>query len=353
MKLMLEIKLLLYKFFSAYLGRKILDFLPFGVNADNLGNGKNHKNKPFLVAITIDAESGYVLNNEKRVWQREKPDAFEGYYYGLRNLLSVFGKHNAKGTFFLSTQCFSAQGKERALISRQLKALIKNKHELGLHLHADSDFALQKKLGRKLDATSAVFYNYGEKFEIIKAAKELIKENLGRNIEKKLISFRWGNWALDSDGAKAVDNLGFRIDSSAVPGIKGHSNDTMKYDWGHVKSHYPWKLSITDYKAINHDNSKVTEMPIATFDFFGATLRADPVNSALLSKAFVEYYKKADRSEKPFVFVVMTHSSEATMKDGKATQALKDLENFITFSKKYEDVRLVTMKEAYEKICIS
>src|SRR3990167_2646567 len=142
MKLVLEIKLILYRLFSAYLGRKTLDFLSFGVNATNLGNGKNPKNKPFLIAITVDTESGYVLNNEKRVWQGEKPEAFEGFYYGIKNLLSVFRKHNAKGTFFLSTQCFSAQGKERALISRQLKALIKNKHELGLHLHADSDFAL-------------------------------------------------------------------------------------------------------------------------------------------------------------------------------------------------------------------
>ena len=66
-----------------------------------------------------------------------------------------------------------------------------------------------------------------------------------------------------------------------------------------------------------------------------------------------EYYKKADRSEKPFVFVVITHSSEATMKDGKGTQALEDLEKFIVFSKKYKDVTFVTMKEAYGKILVS
>ena len=68
-------------------------------------------------------------------------------------------------------------------------------HELGLHLHPDSDFAIQKKLSKKFDATSAFFYNYEEKLKIIKAAKQLVKEHLGNDIAKKLSSFRWGNWA--------------------------------------------------------------------------------------------------------------------------------------------------------------
>lgn len=345
MKPLLKIKLLLYRFFSANFGRLMLNAISFGIKVHNLGQKKGGKCY-FLVAITVDTESGYVDKDGRRVWQREKPKAFEGYHHGIRNLLSVFDRHKLKGTFFLSTQCFSAEGKERALIDKQLKNLIKNKHELGLHLHPDSDSALQKKLGRKFNATSAFFYGYNEKHSIIKAAKGLIKENLGKKIENGIISFRWGNWALDSDGVKALDNLGFKIDSSAVPGIKGHFSDTMKYDWSSVSRHYPWKLSTTDYKATSHNNSKIIEMPIATFDFFGATLRADPVNSILLNRAFMEYYKKADRSEKPFIFVVLTHSSEATMKNGKRTKALQDLENFIIFSKKCGDVKFVTLKEA-------
>ena len=92
------------------------------------------------------------------------------------------------------------------------------------------------------------------------------------------------------------------------------------------------------------------EIPIATFDFFGVRLRADPVNLVLLNKAFVEYYRQADRSKEPFPFVVVTHSSEATTKDGKITQVLKDLDGFISMAKKYNDVKFVTLREAYEKI---
>ena len=102
--------------------------------------------------------------------------------------------------------------------------------------------------------------------------------------------------------------------------------------------HYPWKLSTLDYQSISH-NSGVTEIPIATFSFFGIKMRADPVNSVLLEKAFLEYYNNADRSKKPFVFVVITHSSEATKKT-EATQVCKDLEKFISFAKNHKDVEL-------------
>ena len=345
----LKIKLVLYKVFSTDIGKFILNLLSFGVNVKNL-NGKRSKKYPFLVVVTTDTESGYVDKNERRIWQKENPGAYQGYYYGIRNLLRIFDKHKIKTIFFLSTNCFSAKDKEYASIKKQIKNLIKERHEIGLHLHPDSDLALQKKLSKKFNATSAFFYNYEEKFKIIKASRELIKKNIGKNIEESLISFRWGNWALDSDGAKALKQLGFKIDSSGVPGIKGHANDTMKYDWSKVKGHYPWKLSIKEHQETNHNNSNILEIPIATFDFFGMKLRADPVNSVLLNKAFLEYYNKADRSEKAFPFVLLTHSSEATTKDGKATKALKDLEEFINFAKKFPNVRFVTMREAYSII---
>ncbi|MBI2651233.1 polysaccharide deacetylase family protein [Candidatus Woesearchaeota archaeon] len=352
MKISLRLKLLLYKFFSGNFGKKLLKAISFGVKVKNLGsnfNPKNAKKRKFFVVITVDTESGYVNSDERRVWQKENPNAFVGYYYGIANLLKILSKHNAKATFFLSTQCFSAKSLEYEKIRNAIINAANNGHEIGLHLHPDSDFAIQKKLFKKFNATSAFFYSYKEKHEIIKSAREIIKEHLGKNAEKKLISFRWGNWALDTEGAKALQKLDFKIDSSATPGIKGHLNDGMKYDWSKVKYHYPWKLSITDYRAINHNNSGIIEMPIATFSFFGLNLRADPLYSVLLKKAFMEYYLKADRAKKAFPFVVITHSSEATYKDGNIAQTLKDLEDFIIFAKKFEDVRFVSLREAYNQ----
>jgi len=349
----LKTKLLLYRFFSTSLGKPILKLLSSGVKVNNLENGHKNKKRPFLIVITTDTESGYVEKNERRVWQKENPKAFVGYYAGIRNLLNIFDKHKIKTTFFLSTNCFSSQGKERRLIKNELDRLIKNGHEIGLHLHPDSDLALQKKHSQNFTATSAFFYNSDEKLTIIKAAKKLIEENLGKSVKNNLLSFRWGNWALDADGVRALQTNGFKIDSSATPGIKGHTKDTMKYDWSKVKKRYPWKLSIKNHQETNHDNSNIIEIQIATFDFFGTKLRADPVNSVLLNKAFVEYRNKADRSENPFIFVVITHSSEATNKYGKITQVLRDLDSFVSFAKKYNDVRFVSLREAYNSFTIS
>jgi len=349
MKKGLKFQLLWYRFFSSFFGRIILRILSIGVKVRNL-SCKFPKKYSFLVVITTDTESGYVEKNQRRVWQMENPSAFQGYYYGIRNLMKIFDKHGIKTTFFLCTQCFSAKGKTYNQIKGELKKVVKKQHEIGLHSHADSDFSLQKKLSKKFDATSAFFYDYEEKLRIIKAGKELIKVNLGKDVYKNLISFRWGNWSLDSGGAKALNNAGFKVDSSAIPGIKGHTHDTMKHDWSMVKRHYPWKLSTTNYQMTNHNNSNIVEIPIATFDFFGSRIRADPIYSVLLNKAFVNYYKKADRSEKPFPFVVMTHSSEATYHDGKPTAALKDLDRFISLAKKYDDVEFVTLVEAKNRI---
>ena len=342
----MQFKLLLYRFFSTKLGKSILNFLSNGVTV-NLNSVKKKRKFPFLVVVTVDTESGYVENNERRVWQIENPNAFQGYYYGLGNILEIFDKYKIKATFFLSTQCFSGKNKEFK-IKKMLSNVIKKGHEIGLHLHPDSDFAIQTKLSKKFETTSAFFYKYNDIMEIIQASKDIIEDHLGKIAAKKLISFRWGNWALNSDGAKALNDTGFKVDSSATPGIKGHHNNGMKYDWSKVQTHYPWKLNIENYQDTSKKNSNVTEIPIATFNFFGLTLRADPVNSALLNRAFLKYYKKTSRARKPFPFVVVTHSSEATYYDGKPTQALKDLEEFIKLAKKYKDVKFVTMKEAYE-----
>lgn len=350
MKIILKLKLLLYRFFNTGLGNLILKILSIGIRVKNIGNSRNKNNYPFLIAITIDTEAGYVGNSERRIWQMENPNAFVGYHGGIRNLASILRKYNVKATFLLSTQCFSSSGRDYTKIKKEIYKVLKYGHEIGLHIHPDSDFSIQKKLSKKFEASSAFFYNYDEKLSIIKSSKMLLEEHLGKNIINNIKSFRWGNWALDAGGAKALNKLGFLIDSSATPGIKGHLYDGMKYDWNNVKTNYPWKLSITNHQATTQNNSNITEMPIATFDFFITKLRADPVYSVLLNKAFDEYYKKADRSHRPFPFVVITHSCEATTKYGKPTNILKDLEKFIIFASSYENVQFVTLRKAHDML---
>ena len=239
-----SIKIKLYRFFDTPIGSLILKSLIGFVKVPNLKKANSKVNKPFIVSITIDTESGYIDENDHRIWQKSKPQAYIGYYKGIENWRKLLKKYNAKATFFLSTNCFKARGNEYKKIVGQLRHLIREGHEIGLHLHPDSDFALQKSIGKEFNATSAYFLNKEEIKMLISHGKKLIKRHL--NIEPK--SFRWGNWALNTDAVESLQENGFQIDSSAVPGIKGHENDPAKYDWSKTKQHYPWKLSKSDYQ---------------------------------------------------------------------------------------------------------
>ena len=340
------LKIKAYRFFNTRAGKKILQLLAPFASVKGLENGKrNTAKKPFIVCITIDTESGYVEKNDHRVWQRDEPQAYIGFYKGIENWRRILGKYDAKATFFLSTNCFSAEGKEHEMISEQLKHLIKEKHEIGFHLHPDSDLAIQKSLGKKFNATSAKFYDEKEISLLLNTGKNLIKETIGVNP----VSFRWGNWALSTNAVIALQQNRFKIESSATPGIKGHQNDAMSYDWSKVACHYPWKLSTSDYQDTKKQNSEILEMPIATFNFFGLNLRADPANSILLQMCFDCYYENAERSKKPFIFVVISHSIEATHKDGSKTKVIDLMKDFLSYVSKFKDVKFLTLQEACNK----
>ena len=340
---MKTLKILAYRMLSTKLGSSLLKILSFGISVKNLPRNNNKKTMPFIVAITIDTESGYVDKNERRIWQRENPHAFIGFYRGIENWRNLFNKNNVKASFLVSTQCFDAKDNELSLVKRQLDYLLNEKHEIGMHVHPDSDFALQKILNKRFDYTSAKFYDYNTKREILSASKELLIKNTKL---KNISSFRWGNWGLDSDSVKILEELNFDVDSSATPGIKGHINDGMHYDWSKANSHYPWLLSVRNYADTRTQDSKVLELPIATFSFFGLKLRADPVNLSLLNQAFDYYYKNVSREEKPFVFVVISHSPEATYEGGRKTKAVDTMEEFINHAKKFSDVKFMTLKDA-------
>ena len=293
----------------------------------------------------------------------EAPNAFQGYYAGIRNLRQIFKRNGVKATFFLSTHCFSAKGEEYRATIAELKGILNDGHEIGFHLHPDSDQALQEELGESFPATSCFFYDENQIYDFIIASKKIISRHLGKGIGEKITSIRWGNWALNTDGARAIKKAGLLVDSSATPGIKGHLDDGRKFDWSAAKEHYPWPLRTDDYQSTKgNETTKETnrnerkeksakqtatlEIPIATFSFIGNTMRADPQYSSILNKAFEQYHENADRSEKPFPFVVITHSCEATSKEGTQTQALLDLEKFIAFAKRKGDAKFSTISNA-------
>jgi len=297
----------------------------FKIKFDKFTKSKTSIRQPFEICITVDTEPGYIKEDYTREWMFEGNDNPIGYTAGIKHLLQLADKYDIKLTFLLCTKALMYKEKED--IINLLKKAYKSGHEIGLHHHPRRN----PLIGGKYE--SSKFYKIEEIRKNLRKEKALVKKYLGKEIVNNLISFRWGNWALFKHAAVALEKEGFRIDSSAVPGIKGHTKDDRIYDWSDEKRRFPWIL----------DNSKVVEIPIATFTMFGIKFKADPaLNSQILINCFKKYYNNLIIRSKTFKFVVITHSNEMVMKDGSPSHVFKNLEKFVKYVKMY-DVKFNTL----------
>lgn len=299
--------------------------------------GNNFKNKPFYIIISIDTESGYTTKSEDRLWQVNNPKLFQGFYYGIKNWLELLDRYKIKGNFMISSQCFDSKGNTKRLIIQQLSDISKKQHEIGYHLHPKSDLALENQLNRRLNYTSSKFYNEKQIDEFLKSARTLLRKNLGEKINREIISFRWGNYGLYNHALKALDKNGFLVDSSACPQMSGHERDDKIFSWKNIKDPFPFYFQ----------NSKILEIPITTFYFLNRVVETNPIFYKLLNIVFYKYWKLNNMVKKPFFFTIVSHSSEATYKDGKKTKMLLSMESFINYTKRFENVRFITYQEAY------
>jgi peptidoglycan/xylan/chitin deacetylase (PgdA/CDA1 family) len=332
---------LLYRATANAPSQAALRWLARAISVPNLAPATRAPRHPFLVAVTIDTEGGYVESDERRRWQGELPDAFQGYVEGVRNVRRVLDDAGVRATFLVSTHGLGAPDAVRGEIVAELSRARDAGHEIGLHLHPTSDRALRRRVGASV-AVEGGGFDDAAKIRLVRAATAMIDEAIGVTP----VSFRWGNWGLDAGGVRALEACAFLVDSSAIPGC----GDTRRprdprFDWRRARSHAPWRLDRRDHQSTIGDGS-VVEIPIATCRWHGRYWRADPLFAPLLDAMLAHYYEHAPRDRAPFPFVLMTHSSEATTRDGHATRALRDLASFVRAAKRYADVEFVTLREA-------
>jgi len=323
---------LAYRAATSPVGRRVVESLATRV-AMPFGEAPSTATRRLRVVVTIDTEGGYVAKGERRIWQGQAPDAFQGYEHGIRNTLAVLDRHGVKGTFLVAPHGLSARGATLAAVERSILSIPRGGHEIGLHLHPTSDRALAARVGASFAHGSARYLELTEVRRLVIAGRALLTEVLGPAVPS-LVSFRWGNWGLDERAARIVAEAGFDIDSSAVPGMRDRKRaaaapDRPRFDWSARRSMEPWEIA-----------PGLLELPIATFRCLGRLLRADPLYGPLLVAALERYRACAP------TFVVMTHSTEATHRDGSPTRALADLDAFLARACSLGDVEIVTLRQA-------
>lgn len=319
--------------------------LGLGPRGATLPAAREPAREPFVVCITVDTEPGYLRRDLRCVWADRAPRAWQGFAFGIPAMLELAARRAIPLTFLATPQALLAQGEDRARIRSAFERLQAEGHELGLHLHPRTDEALHIELGRRLAHASAHFYDEREQRQMLEASRELFARELGRESAQRMTSFRWGNWALGPSSAPALEAAGFTVDSSALPGKRGHAGSDRFYDWSRLERRAPFYLSRADYQDASAQDTRVLEIPSATCRWIGARV-LDATWGSWLDRVLAQSHSAADRSRRPHVLVVSLHSPELVFSDGRAAPTLAAVEHTVEVCQRLPSARFMTLREA-------
>ncbi len=208
---------------------------------------------------------------------------------GLPRLLELYSKYDVEATFFFT-------GHIVELIPELVDMVKANGHEIACHgyRHEDS-YAFDN-----LSLEKQVYY--------LKKAKKIIEDAAG----ERIYSFRGPEARINGDTVRALEETGFKYDSSVAPQrFDGPlSRGFRKKMFWMIAPRHPYFLSYDSF--YNAGNSKVLEIPISSFifPFIGSSMRVSPtINKILKNILFYEAKKRGN----PIVFLF--HPTEAIEPD--------------------------------------
>jgi peptidoglycan/xylan/chitin deacetylase (PgdA/CDA1 family) len=237
--------------------------------------------------MTVDVEAFSIpLNRE------DSSVVKQVYEEGLPLLLDLFSKHDVKGTFYF-TGTFAEQSPESVEMIRE------HGHEVGCHGYDHSP-------QRAFDVLS-----YEEQVSDLKKAKAVIEDAAG-----KIVSFRAPALRINEDTVKALEETGFKTDSSICsqrfdgPFTFG-SKKKLKWLFAPRK---PYMLSYDSVAKAGQ--SKILEVPVSAFilPYVGTMMRINPSITKIVQKIL---FFESTKTGKPLVFLF--HPNECISVNGKVS----------------------------------
>ena len=154
-------------------------------------------------------------------------------------------------------------------IKEQLINLVKKGHDVQLHYHAqwrDAKYnGVNKQFNLDLEKVDISCLEYDEIVSILKEGKRFLETLLKPyKSDYECVAFRAGSWAVKNEKklAKALQECGFKLDSSVVPNAKFESEHVnFEYHNSPYQYHY-WHCH--DDLSTNIPNGKLIELPIYT-----------------------------------------------------------------------------------------
>lgn len=188
-----------------------------------------HADHPsWVVQVAVDTEV-----DKSPTWRTSSPAAFESVRTAVhRDLMPLLERHGARPTFFVSSEVLEDGRSVEALGSLGERA------ELASHLHADV-IAPERRVfdldGSMLDDFQTD-YDPATEREKLRTLTDLFTRTMGR----RPVSFRAGRWAARSQTLDALEELGYRVDSSVAPlDVRRHRDNVVDYTRAPWQPYHP------------------------------------------------------------------------------------------------------------------
>jgi hypothetical protein len=232
------------------------------------------------VIFTVDCESAH---ENRHCYTRDLAKVAEEFNVPITWMIYVSGKDPMSNVL---------------LYHQEYLHRIPSWHEQGLHLHFEDDNGFVE------DPT--------ERAEMIRMGKDVLK-----SCHVKPTAFRAGSFALLPSDIKVLEDVGFIVDSSAVP----QANYKMFVDWTGAPTQ-PYRLS--NDSVITPGNSTIMELPVATLNGSAGYLNGEfgaikPVleyhadNSEVIVLGAYDYKDSAETLREAIIFFKSKHARFATL----------------------------------------
>lgn len=199
-------------------------------------------------AITIDTECD---KGEK--WKVKQPLSFKNTREGIvKNLQPIFDKYKVKATYLLSPEVMYDD------ISVEVFKEFANRSELGTHLHAEF---IEPESNFKSDNTD--HYQSDFSFEVEKQKLYNLTQLFIEKFGYQPTSFRAGRFGISKKTLSFLEELGYKVDSSATPDIywKNENSNHINFFGTPYQPYFP---STND--ARRNGNLSVLEVPVSTIN---------------------------------------------------------------------------------------
>ena len=280
------------------------------------------------ILFTNDVEAHSIFYNSIR-----PETGYKVYKEAIPYLLDLYEENNIKSTFFIT-------GYIAKLYPNIVKMIADRNHEVGSH-------GLTHEVNQAFDVLS-----FNDQLSHLKEAKNILEDLCGNEV----ISFRAPALRVNKDTPMALEEAGFRIDSSISPQrldffFSFGSIEKIKRIFSPRKAYFTSKTNLS-----RRGNSNIIEVPVSSLfiPFVGSLMRSSNFSFRFLKFLLVQEAKYFDTAINYYMHPTEFINEHVDGKIDKVNRRSKSLIKYIFADIVRRKIKLINLgeeaKPIYEKL---